>query len=94
VIFPSRPPYTPTQNYDAIRADIRRLLRITNISGVGLGAPVMRHTVASTMVNRGANFKEVADVLGHKNIQTTTIYAKLNLTELAEVALPWKGGRQ
>ncbi|HNC46918.1 MAG TPA: integrase, partial [Acidobacteriota bacterium] len=45
-------------------------------------------------VNRGVSFKEVADVLGHQKLQTTTIYAKLELTALAEVAMPWPGGVQ
>ena len=43
------------------------------------------------MVNRGASFKDVADVLGHHSLQTTGIYAKLNLEALAAVALPWMG---
>jgi site-specific recombinase XerD len=46
------------------------------------------------MLNNGASFKEVADVLGHKSLQTTAIYAKLDLTHLAAVALPWSGGGQ
>jgi len=44
------------------------------------------------MVNSGASFKEVADVLGHESIATTLIYAKLDMKSLREVALPWPGG--
>jgi site-specific recombinase XerD len=44
------------------------------------------------MVNQGVSFKDVADVLGHQSIQTTGIYAKLELEVLAAVALPWAGG--
>jgi site-specific recombinase XerD len=47
---------------------------------------------ASRMVNGGASLKEVADVLGHRSLQTTCIYAKLDLDALAGVALPWIGG--
>jgi site-specific recombinase XerD len=46
------------------------------------------------MVNRGASFKDVADVLGHQSLQTTGIYAKLDLDALSEVALPWIGDSQ
>jgi len=46
------------------------------------------------MVNRGASFKEVADILGHQSLQTTGIYAKLDLAALSETALPWPGGAQ
>ena len=44
------------------------------------------------MVNGGASFKDVADILGHRSLATTLIYAKLDLRSLAQVALPWPGG--
>jgi len=56
------------------------------------GAHMLRHTAASRMVSRGASFKDVADVLGHRSLETTGIYAKLDLDALAGVALPWIGG--
>ena len=58
------------------------------------GAHMLRHTAASRMVNADASFKDVADVLGHRSLQTTGIYAKLDLDALAGVALPWIGGGQ
>ena len=53
------------------------------------GAYVFRHTVASRLVTRGAPLKEVADFLGHQCLDTTAIYAKLDLPSLREVALAW-----
>jgi site-specific recombinase XerD len=44
------------------------------------------------MVNSGVSFKAVADVLGHKSMTTTLIYAKLDLKALKQVAMPWPGG--
>ena len=44
--------------------------------------------------NRAEHFKEVADVLGHQSLQTTGIYATLDLVALSEVALPWIGDPQ
>jgi integrase len=58
------------------------------------GAHVLRHTAATHMVRRGASFKEVADVLGHASLETTGIYAKLDLETLARVAMPWPGGER
>ncbi len=43
------------------------------------------------MVNQGATFKDVADVLGHRSLETTGIYAKLDLNNLLQVAMPWTG---
>ena len=40
------------------------------------------------MVQKGASLKEVADVLGLRSLDTTAIYAKLDLPTLREVALP------
>jgi site-specific recombinase XerD len=57
----------------------------------GVASHIFRHTVASQMVNHGASFKDVADVLGHQSIETTGIYAKLDMDALAAVALPWGG---
>lgn len=58
------------------------------------GTHILRHTVASRMLNAGATLKQVADLLGHKSIDTTTIYAKVDLNSLAQVALPWPGAKE
>ena len=51
----------------------------------------LRHTVACRLVERGCSLKEVADVLRHRSLNSTLIYAKLDTPKLAEVALPWPG---
>jgi integrase/recombinase XerD len=50
---------------------------------------VFRHTLASSLYEKGATFKEIADILGHKKIDTVSIYAKVSMTGLSKVALPW-----
>lgn len=77
----------------AVTRIVQRSLKRAGIPlGRLTGAHMLRHTAASRMVNRGASFKDVADVLGHRSLQTTGIYAKLDLDALAGVALPWIGG--
>jgi site-specific recombinase XerD len=66
-----------------------RALRRAGVDAPLEGACVFRHTVASRLLARGARLKEVADFLGHQCLDTTTIYAKVNLPTLREVALPW-----
>jgi integrase/recombinase XerD len=66
-----------------------RALRRARVDSPLEGAYVFRHTVASRLVARGAHLKEVADFLGHQSLESTTIYAKVNLPALREVALPW-----
>jgi site-specific recombinase XerD len=41
------------------------------------------------MLHHGASIKEVADVLRHRSLDTTTIYTKVDLPRLAAVAAPW-----
>jgi len=52
---------------------------------------LLRHTMANRLLAGGSSLKEVADVLRHRSLNTTMIYAKLDSRKLAEVALPWPG---
>lgn len=76
----------------AVSTLVARALRRAGIETPHPGAHVLRHTAATQMVRRGVPFKEVADVLGHACMETTALYAKLDLDSLAGVALPWPGG--
>jgi site-specific recombinase XerD len=87
-------PYRPIQTASAITHMVQRLLKRAGIERRSSGAHLFRHTAASQMINRGASFKEIADILGHRSLQTTAIYAKLDLEALSRVALPWPGGAQ
>jgi integrase len=55
-------------------------------------AHLLRHTMASRLLASGSSLKEVADVLRHRSLNTTLIYAKLDGRNLTAVALPWPGG--
>jgi site-specific recombinase XerD len=56
-----------------------------------VGAHQLRHTAASAMLRHGAPLSEVAEVLGHRDISTTAIYAKVDTASLRLVAAPWPG---
>jgi integrase len=47
--------------------------------------------MASRLLEGGSSLKEVADILRHRSLNTTLIYAKLDSKNLAAVALPWPG---
>lgn len=54
-------------------------------------AHLLRHTMANRLLAGGSPLKEVADVLRHRSLNTTLIYAKLDSRRLRQVALPWPG---
>ena len=90
IFEPRRPPFTEQRSYDYVRRSMASLFKRARLPHARLHS--LRHTAATEMVNRGATFKEIADVLGHKSLATTLIYAKLDMKALAQVCLPWPGG--
>lgn len=57
------------------------------------GANLMRHSLATGLLARGAGLREIADLLGHRSLATTRIYAAVDVVALREVALPWPQAR-
>jgi len=51
----------------------------------------LRHTLACRLLEHGSSLKEVADVLRHRSLNTSLIYAKLDNPRLVAVVLPWPG---
>ena len=56
-----------------------------------VGAHRLRHTTAAHLLQQGASLEEVAQVLRHRSVDTTAIYAKIDLRSLSAVAQPWPG---
>jgi site-specific recombinase XerD len=56
-----------------------------------VGAHRLRHTAATGMLRAGASLPEIAQVLRHRRLETTTIYAKVDRDRLRELARPWPG---
>ena len=53
------------------------------------GAHLLRHSAASKMLRQGLSLPTIGALLRHRSIETTTIYAKIDTTLLAQVARPW-----
>jgi site-specific recombinase XerD len=53
------------------------------------GTHALRHTAATRLHRAGADLKRVADILGHRSLDTTVIYTKVDFARLVQVALPW-----
>lgn len=71
---------------------VRHALKRASIDAPTMGAHQFRHALAIDMLRQGASLAEIGEVLGHRNAQTTTIYAKVDLDALRKLALSWPGG--
>ena len=60
--------------------------------GKGRGPHALRHACARRLVNAGLSLKEIGDHLGHRNPDSTRIYAKVDLASLRSVAMEDLGG--
>jgi site-specific recombinase XerD len=75
----------------AIQKVIKRACRRVDLPHTS--AHSLRHTLACRLVESGSSLKEVADLLRHRSLTTTLIYAKLDTPKLLAVALPWPGSK-
>ncbi len=54
-----------------------------------VGSHILRHSLATTLVQRGASLEEIGDMLRHRSRASTLIYAKLDIEVLRSIAQPW-----
>ncbi|MBP2671212.1 MAG: integrase family protein [candidate division NC10 bacterium] len=85
-------PFRPL-SAQAISPLVQRRLKNAGVKTPGSGARTLRHSWAIRALAHDSPIKSIADVLGHRYIDTTFIYAKADLNSLREVALPWPGKR-
>ncbi|HEY6341395.1 MAG TPA: site-specific integrase, partial [Bryobacteraceae bacterium] len=71
---------------------VRRALIRAGIDSIRKGAHLFRHTLATDLLRKGASLDEIGELLRHRSPNTTALYAKVDLTALRALALPWPGG--
>jgi len=72
-----------------VRTVVRAAWRRTGIQVRCRGTRALRYTAATRLLRAGISLKAIADILGHRSIDTTAIYTKVDIGRLAEVPLPW-----
>ncbi len=88
VFLTTKVPYHPLTSL-VISHLVRGYLKNAGVQSLGVGARALRHSWAIRALEHEIPIKSIADVLGHRYIDTTFIYAKADLNSLREVALPW-----
>jgi len=71
---------------------IKAYARKAGLTGIPLGAHAWRHACATRMLASGQTLKTIRDTLGHRSIETTAIYAKVDIDQLRVAALEWPEG--
>lgn len=87
------PPVRPIDGSSVISRIVRSALKRSGLELPRVaGAHLVRHSLATQLVRQRRPINEVADLLGHRSIDTTAIYVKVAVPQLADIALPFPGG--
>jgi len=82
-------PFAMGPGGNAVGHIARAALKRAGVQPPTRGAHVLRHTAACQMLRQGIGLEGIAEVLRHRSVETTGIYAKVDLALLEQVAQPW-----
>jgi site-specific recombinase XerD len=92
VFIRHRAPMIGFRNSVAIGTLVMRALKQAGVESAHTGSHVFRHSLATNLLRQGCSLDEIGELLRHQSPNTTAIYAKVDLTALRTLALPWPGG--
>jgi site-specific recombinase XerD len=70
---------------------VRRALKRAGVTSDFKGAHLLRHSLATDLLRRGASLDEIGQLLRHSQPITTQIYAKVDIAALRSIGLAWPG---
>lgn len=73
-----------------VSSTVRRACRRAGLPS--MGAHRLRHTAACDMVTAGVALRQIGQVLRHRSLQSTAIYARVDVEQLRRLAEPWPTG--
>lgn len=75
--------------HNSLSAVVRRRFKASGIKAARMGTHVFRHSFATRLLAQGESLKTIADLLGHRDLQTTTQYTLVDFQALGKVAMDW-----
>jgi integrase/recombinase XerD len=86
-----RAPHRPFKNGQLLNNILRDAFARTGLKPPApyVGSHILRHSLATNLVQRGASLEEIGDMLRHRSRASTMLYAKLNIDGLRSIAQPW-----
>jgi integrase/recombinase XerD len=91
VFLRAKAPYDPIAP-GTVASTVRRASRRAGIPEVG--SHRLRHAAACEMVGANVPLERIGQVLRHRSLQSTAIYARVDVERLRLLAAPWPGGAQ
>jgi integrase len=92
VFLRSRAPWRALGDSSSVSAIARRAIQRAGVSAPTRGAHLLRHSAATSMLREGISLPSIGIVLRHRSVETTALYAKVDVEMLRSVAQPWLGG--
>jgi integrase/recombinase XerD len=90
VFLRARAPIRPI-SVNGLRDVVRRLIQRTGVQTPSRGTHILRHSLAKRLLHEGATIDTIGAVLRHCDVNTTAIYAKVDVDLLRKIAQPWPG---
>jgi site-specific recombinase XerD len=85
-----RAPFRALGSHSAVSVIVDRALKRAKVVRPSRGAAhLLRHSVATSMLRQGASLQDIAAILRHRSVETTQIYAKVDIAALRQIAQPW-----
>ena len=92
VFIQSHAPYDPVASSHTISALVQRAVARAGLNPPHRSAHMLRHSLATRMMRRGASLFQIGQVLRHRHSQSTELYAKVDFAALRSLAQHWPGG--
>ena len=79
-------PWRPFRSGSTLAGALRLYFVRVGLTERGLTVYALRHAFAQRLVERGVPIAVIRDIMGHRSIETTALYLKVDLHHLREVA--------
>jgi len=90
VFVTDRPPIRPIGS-DGLRDVVARAIERAGVETPSRGTHLLRHSLATRLLRDGATLDAIGALLRHCDVNTTALYAKVDVDLLRQVAQPWPG---